>query len=169
MTTTIKDWRDKADKYLTDVISDAILRKNIDISVYNWSVEEGAKGKWLHLSSNRLGRVLHFYRQKMRSILFNLKNNNDLLIGVSTHTIDFKTLPYMSPETMNPVLWAPIVETVAKNKMKRFTNEERLFYAGMYLCEKCGGEDHTIYIDMPTRREDENQNKRYVFCMICDR
>lgn len=157
---SIKAWRDKADTFLTEVIQDRILRKNIDISVYNWSIEESAKEKWLHVSSNKLGRALHFYRKKMRSIVFNLKNNREFLDGVITHTIDFKTLPYMSPESIHPTLWAPVIERVARKKMRRYTCDERLYYAGRHRCETCGYSEHTVFLD--------THEKIFVFCKTCD-
>lgn len=165
---SISIWREKANHYLKDLIDDDFIRKCIDISVFNWSVHESMKGKYLnYMSPRRKDRLLHFYRQKMRSILFNLKNNDEFLGRVKKNTFDFKNLPYMSPELINPKLWDPIIRKVAVKKMKRYTCEEKLYYKSIQACSLCGDDTTTLCVETCTRSEKKTTTS-HVFCKTCD-
>jgi DNA-directed RNA polymerase subunit M/transcription elongation factor TFIIS len=163
---TINQWRDIANDQLKHIIPQDIFRKCIEISIYNWSVHESKKVQWFHLSSEQKYRLLHFYRKKMRSIIFNLKENKDFFNRVIQKQFDFKGLPYMSPEEINPTLWVPVVKTVALKKMQKYTHVEKQHHKGKFKCAKCF-EENTVFIEMQTRSE-ENITTTHVLCKSCN-
>jgi hypothetical protein len=165
---SISEWREKSCCLLIVLIQNENLRKNIEISIYNWSFFESKKGKWLYLNTKQKDRLLHLYRQKMRSILFNLRHNNKFMLRVQDEHFDFKRLPYMSPETIHPVLWSPVVKAVAKKHMRRYTYDEKQYFKGKYECTKCDDRISTLSVEMQTRSEVENIISTFVFCKYCN-
>lgn len=61
------------------------------------------------------------YNRKMRSLLFNFKNDSNFRESVLQRKHDLKVLPHITPSEINSRLWDPIFEKIEK---KRLINEQ---------------------------------------------
>jgi DNA-directed RNA polymerase subunit M/transcription elongation factor TFIIS len=176
----INYWRAKSIRLIQDIIPDEnILTKNIEISIYNWSVIQSriikhsyVKNKELmYIHSNPCMRMLHYYRQKSRSILFNMKINEPFLNSIINRIVTVQELPFMTPIQIDPQKWNWIIEKrllrslimEAKNKKE---DEEYDSYIGLFKCDECK-KNNTRHVSLQIRSADEPMTT-FVFCKNCD-
>jgi len=164
--TSISIWRNKALCYIRVYVTKEIICKSIDISVFNWSIYESKKNKWKYINDDKRERLLHFYRQKMRSILFNLKTNECFKKLLCTKGFDFEGLPLMKPEEQNIELWEPLLNKIKLKKMRMDSRKEEEEYDGLFSCDKCR-KRNTRHVSLQTRSSDEPMTT-FIFCKNCD-
>lgn len=98
---------------------------------------------------------------KMNDILFNLKNNENLMNKIRNNEIKLNDLPYIDPIDLNPSLWEKIKERkdhIQFKKNNRATTD-------LYLCKKCNSRK-AITWQLQTRSADEPMTT-FVKCQVC--
>ena len=108
---------------LLDILGNDSKSKNIEISIYNWTiqhvknnkiepvVQKKKKSEKEIIFDNSLtwdnNRFVNVYHSKCRSIVFNLKNKNnpDFLGRVKSGDIKSKDIVAMTSEDIFPALW----------------------------------------------------------------
>jgi len=182
---SVASWRIKANTLLTKSLPVDIIRKSVETSVYNWSVLnsksvfEHKKKKCVvdrkNFARKQKLRLLHLYRQKMRSIVYNLETNDDFAKNVLENNVDLENISNLSPCDINPSLWFPIIEKRESRRLKiEKLNEqlnERLFPKneydnGLFKCDSCL-KKNTQHVSFQTRGADEPETT-YVYCVDCD-
>jgi transcription elongation factor S-II len=128
---------------------------NIEISINNAArnsmKDPEEEASW----ENRYFRSV--YKQKVLSILFNLKKNPDLIQQLAEKKVKSSDLGFMRPEHLWP--GGPYAKELTRNRereiqkqMARLKFEEG--YEGILTCPKCKGKK-TSYYQMQTRSADE--------------
>ena len=137
----------------------SIKPRNAELAVYNWAVthtngaivvnknkHEIEKPSW----ENRLFRWR--YKQRLLSVLFNLKNNPDMLKKVKPKELETLTPGQMWPEGPWGQAEKKIREKETAMEMAKAKNDAE--YEGILTCPKCKSKK-TSYYQMQTRSADE--------------
>lgn len=128
---------------------------NIEISINNWVREStpdaAANASWENPVFRRR------YKQRVLSILFNLKKSPDLMRLVKERKVKAKDLGGMTAEQMWPD--GPYATTIIRHREKEMAREMNTLkdaeaYEGLLTCPKCKSKK-TSYYQMQTRSADE--------------
>ena len=101
--------RDKAHKLLFDSLHDDTLAMEIEMACYHWS------------SGNKRS-----YSQKIRSIIYNLKNNAKFYDDVCEKKYSPEVLMHLKPSAINEDLWRPIYDSIEEKKRRIEKNTEKI-------------------------------------------
>ena len=99
--------REKAYNLLFDLLHDDLLCGEIEINCHTWS--NGNRKK---------------YTQKIRSIIYNLKNNKQFYDDVCERKYTFDELMKLSPEDMNEHVWKQVFDNI-NDKRQRLENSTK--------------------------------------------
>lgn len=162
---------------LIDIFNDDPLisgkkARNIDKSVYNWSIKQHDKDISFYIKRNhgkesdlkqRQRLINTFYQSKARNIIASFRRPGCFRDGIIDGTICIKDVCTMSPFEMNPSVW--------KDALNKHAHKEALSLKkdgeteGQYTCHKCKTKN-TSYYALQTRSADEPMTI-FVTCLTC--
>ena len=170
---------------LKEILNNEIKSKNLEISIYNWTIHTVTnnkiesriikRGKQIIVHNNDLRwDNTHFkrvYLGKYRSIIFNLTNMKNPIFkeNVLNNLIQTKNIVHMKPEEIFPDIWKDILEMKSKKELIRLRNEGKELeeaVEGNYTCSKCKCKKVTYY-ELQTRSADEPMTA-YFTCLNCN-
>mgnify|MGYP006270029905 CR=1 FL=1 len=136
-----------------------VKAKHAEIGVYNWTVENTIGKRFLHKGKyeteqpsweNPLFRKR--YKQRLLSVMFNLKKNPDLMKRIKAQDLESLTPGQMWPDgplgqAERKIREREVAIELAKAKMEAE-------YEGILKCPKCKS-NKTSYFQMQTRSADE--------------
>ena len=175
--------REVAIHKLTNIIQNDKKSKNIEISIYNWTINYMKQNKIIpvlptkknkKIYDNSLtwenSRFVKVYLNKCRSIIFNLKNTNnpDFLCKIKNGEIKSKDVSNLKPEEMYPDLWIPVFKKINDKEKRSLRNEGLLLENAVetnYQCSKCKCRKIDHY-GVQTRSADEPMTL-YFTCLNC--
>jgi DNA-directed RNA polymerase subunit M/transcription elongation factor TFIIS len=139
----------------------SIKPRNAELAVYNWAVTHTKGSELLNKAKtkreteqpsweNRLFRSR--YKHRLNSLLFNLRNNPDLLKKVKPKDLETLTPGQMWPDGPYGQTERKIREKENAMEMAKAKNDEE--YEGILTCPKCKSKK-TSYYQMQTRSADE--------------
>ena len=134
---------------------------NIEISVYNYSLEEAHRQKIVKKWENR--NFCQIYLDRMRSIYINLKNP-EFMEKIMNGEFKEQQVGFMSHHEMCPERWRLLME----QKMKRDQNSQGTTLSAstdMFTCRKCQSKK-CVYYELQTRSADE-PSTIFVTCLNC--
>ena len=152
------------------VKDDYKLCKNIEIAIYNYSIQEAISKhiikKWDNVA------FVNLYLQKLKSILFNLQNQ-ELKNKVINKLIKAKDLVFMNHQDLRPDIWNVLIEEKKiREENKYSTNIEAS--TDDFKCFKCKArgeppENYSkcTYYQLQTRSADEPMTT-FVTCLTCN-
>lgn len=147
---------------LEKLVENTSIASNLEIGVFNYSLEYAHKLNVVKLWSNQY--FVQIYTDRLRSIYLNLKRNKDLLQKLKNKEIKAHRLSYMTHQEMNPESWKELIEQKElrdKNKydpvLEASTNE--------FTCRRCKSTQCTYY-QLQTRSADEPMTT-FVCCINC--
>ena len=154
-------FRNNICKYFNKLFEDDSIGKNIEIGIYNYSINDansrGIIKKWKNIKFSEI------YYSRLRTILHNLKNEK-LLNQVKNNQITPNTLALMSHQEMVPDKWKARIELKMKRDKSRLsTNIEAS--TDLFTCKKCKSKKCTYY-EMQTRSADEPATI-FITCLDC--
>jgi len=135
--------------------------KNIEISIYNYALQEADNNNTLKQWDNPFFVML--YIDRMRSVFYNLENT-DLIDRVNSKAIHSHEIGAMSHQEMNMERWKDLLEQKRKRD-KQKTQSNANVEEGEFECKKCGSKK-TTYYQMQTRSADEPMTT-FVQCTQC--
>lgn len=138
------------------IISNPTLSENIEIGVYNYSIQMAKEKKIVKQWSNPL--FCEIYLSKMRSILYNL--TPELIEMENAHLIAFKPV-----YELNLKKWKEIKENQEKQEEHMFSNTIASNTTD-FTCFKCKG-NKCMYYQLQTRSADEPMTT-FVTCVNCE-
>lgn len=171
---------------LNDILQNEAKSKNLEISIFNWTlnyikdnkiIPSSSKNKFtkkitinnneLSWNNNRFKRV---YLSKFRSISFNLMNekNKDFKKHVLQNIIKTQEIVNMTPQEIFPRIWEPVFQKQLKKEMIRIRNDGKELeqsVEGNYTCSKCNCKKINYY-ELQTRSADEPMTA-YFTCLNC--
>ena len=138
----------------------SIKPRNAELAVYNWAVTNTEKNIILNKNKhhelevpsweNKLFRLR--YKQRLLSVLFNLKNNPDMIKKVKPKELETLTSGQMWPEGPQGQMERKIREKETAMEMSKAKMDAE--YEGILTCPKCKSKK-TSYYQMQTRSADE--------------
>jgi len=137
----------------------SIKPRNAELAVYNWAVTHTEGQTFLNKNryeneepswENRLFRWR--YKQRLLSVLHNIKNNPDMLKKVKPKELETLTPGQMWPEGPRGQTERKIREKETLMEMAKAKNDEE--YEGILTCPKCKSKK-TSYYQLQTRSADE--------------
>jgi DNA-directed RNA polymerase subunit M/transcription elongation factor TFIIS len=178
--TELQFWRNKGIHLFESIFpNDQILITNIEISIYNWSMLQSRiikhsyvnKIEVIYINNDQGIRLLHHYRQKTRSLLFNMTNNNTFRELISKRKLEICNLPYLLPIDISPDKWNWIIEKRLQKALiidaqRKKEEEDKDSYKGLFICEICR-KSNTRHISLQIRSADEPETI-FIFCKNCD-
>jgi DNA-directed RNA polymerase subunit M/transcription elongation factor TFIIS len=136
-----------------------IKPRNAELAVYNWAVThtEGSvflnKNKYEREEPSWENRVFRWrYKQRLLSVLFNLKKNPDMLKKVKPKELEQLTPGQLWPEGPQGLTEKKLREKETAMEMAKAKNDEE--YEGILTCPKCKSKK-TSYYQLQTRSADE--------------
>jgi hypothetical protein len=139
----------------------SIKPRNAELAVYNWAVSHTEcsrfvnkkKGSYENEEPSWENRLFRWrYKQRLLSVLFNLKNNPDLVKKVKPKELETLTPGKMWPEGPWGQAERKLREIETAKEMANAKMNEG--YEGILTCPKCKSKK-TSYYQMQTRSADE--------------
>ncbi len=147
---------------LSSIIENDNIATNLEIGVYNYSLEYANKLNVVKQWSNPF--FVQIYSDRLRSIYINIKNNVDLMTKLRTKEIKAHRLAYMSHQEMNPGAWRELIkEKEIRDKHKYDPVLEAS--TDEFTCRRCKSTQCTYY-QLQTRSADEPMTT-FVSCINC--
>ena len=149
------------------LFKDPELQKELEIGIYNYSIQEAEKKSVVKKWENPDFREIYLF--KALSLISNLDKdsyikNHSLMERVIQHKIKPYDLAFMTPEQLFPERWETVVNE--KTEQNKYKFEERTEIAtDIYRCSKCGQRKCTFY-QLQTRSADEAMTT-FVTCLNC--
>ena len=154
-------FRNKIISYLDNKIKNEEISKNLEKGIYNYTLKSCEEKNLIKKWSNNLFVLI--YIQKVKSILFNLKNEKifDDLINkkFKAHEMVFMNHQELQPEKWNDLIEAKKIKDENKfsPKIEASTDD--------FTCFKCKSNKCTFY-QLQTRSADEPMTT-FVTCLNC--
>lgn len=135
---------------------------NIEKGIFNFAIRE-AKIKKIIAKWENPGFVA-LYISRLRSIMFNLEDNQDLIHSLNTGEVDVPMFSKMTHQEFQPEKWKEMIERrIMKNASKYEDNMQAS--TDMFTCRKCRSKRCTYY-EMQTRSADE-PSTIFITCLNC--
>ncbi len=140
----------------------AKFAKNVEIGIYNYSIQEAKKKKIVKKWNNP--HFVLIYKTHLKSVLANLKSNGALLEDILSEKMRPEHIAFMNHQEMAPEKWSRLIaEKTERDKHKFEQNVEAS--TTMFTCRKCRGNQCTYYM-MQIRSADEPMHC-FITCTIC--
>lgn len=143
-------------------IEDNTIAKNIEISIFNYTLNEATRKKIVKKWENKY--FVQLYVNRLRTIISNMDNNATLLESIKNKNISKKALEHLTHQEMNPSIWKALIEAKIKRD-KNMTSDNMMAATDQFKCYKCKKRKCTYY-EMQTRSADEPMTT-FVTCLNC--
>ena len=145
-------------------VLDVSISKKLEISIYNYSIQKAKAQKVPCNWSNRFFNM--FYRNKARSLIYNLKHASSLVDKITSKTVKIQHVPYMAPWELWPEKYEDYFQKkLAKEMVNLKESQDMMNESGLFVCKKCKS-DCTTYFSLQTRSADEPMTN-YITCKKC--
>jgi transcription elongation factor S-II len=168
MNSNLKDKnRDNCVKKINSVVDDINLARNIEKSIYNFTINFSKENNINRRWDNKIFYNLYF--SKIRSIYSNLNsetyiNNNYLLDKIKSKEIKAEDISKLSVYEIHPDNWKELIDNkIKRDRMKFDIKPESM--TDRYKCRKCGSRKCSYY-EMQTRSADEPMTQFFT-CLDC--
>ena len=138
------------------------LCRNIEISIFNHTLREAGNKKIVKKWENKY--FVQLYVNRLKSLLYNMENNNTLLNSIKNREITKQSLENLTHREMNPSIWRELIEAKVKRD-KNMTSDNMMAATDQFKCYKCKKRKCTYY-EMQTRSADEPMTT-FVTCLSC--
>ncbi len=148
--------------YFGKLFNDEILGKNVEVSIYNYTIQESNFRQIIKKWNNP--QFCDIYSARIKSMLYNIKTNPEFKEQIQQNQITPQSLSQLTHQEMNPSIWKNKIEQKIKRDRSRFsTNIEAS--TDMFQCRKCKSKKCTYY-EMQTRSADEPATI-FITCLDC--
>jgi transcription elongation factor S-II len=146
----------------TFVIENENICKNIEISIFNYTLREASSKKIVKKWENKY--FVQLYLNRLKSLKSNMETNPSLLSSIKNKKINKRSLETLSHREMNPSIWKKLIEAKVKRD-KNMTSDNMMAATDQFKCYKCKKRKCTYY-EMQTRSADEPMTT-FVTCLSC--
>jgi transcription elongation factor S-II len=156
------EFRDNICKNLNKIISDIKICKNIEKGIVNYSIKKANEINIVKKWDNEYFVLI--YIDRLRTIMMNLENNEELLNSIINKKIKAHKISYLTHQDMQPEKWKTLID----NKKER---DENLYSPKIdantdnFTCRKCKS-NRCSYYQLQTRSGDEPMTT-FVSCIDC--
>ena len=155
------NFRQKIILNLNKLIENGKLSKNIEKSVFNYTINEAKSKNIVRKWENKY--FLQLYKNRLKSIYSNLKNP-DFLNKIKVNKISVRNLEKMSHQEMCPEKWKKLIDAKIKRD-KNMTSVNMSAATDEFKCYKCKKNKCTYY-QLQTRSADEPITT-FITCLVC--
>lgn len=136
---------------------------NLEISIYNWTIEYSDKNNILKNWENERFKILYFEKSRL---IFSLLNKDLIKIkkDISDNNYTLKDIPYKKPHEIHYNLWEDITEKYNKKYENAFEHKQTAM-TDMFICRKCK-KNECSYYEIFSRKGDEGA-VTHVKCLSC--
>ena len=163
--TVIKDpenFRTNIAGKLNEMLENDKHSSNLEKGIFNYALKEATSRKVVKKWDNPY--FVQIYKDRLRTIYINLKNNTDIIDQVKEEKIQAHTVAFMTHQEMKPGKWAKLIDAkIKRDKNKYEINMEAS--TDSFTCRKCKSNKCTYY-QMQTRSADEPMTT-FVTCLEC--
>jgi transcription elongation factor S-II len=163
--TVIKDpenFRTNIAGKLNEMLNNDKHSSNLEKGIFNYALKEATSRKVVKKWDNPY--FVQIYKDRLRTIHFNLKNNTDIIDQVKEEKIQAHTVAFMTHQEMKPGKWVKLIDAkIKRDKNKYEINMEAS--TDSFTCRKCKSNKCTYY-QMQTRSADEPMTT-FVTCLEC--
>ena len=156
------EFRENIRKHLSTLINDDKISSNLEKGVLNYSINVSNNKNIVKKWDN--GYFVIIYTERLRTVLFNLKNNKELLKKIKNKEIKAHNLAFMNHQEMDPERWKPLIED-KKIRDKNMYNPQIDANTDNFTCGKCKS-NRCSYYQLQTRSADEPMTT-FVTCIDC--
>lgn len=153
-------FRSKIRSQLLKYIDNENKCKNIEIGIYNYSIQEADSKKIIKKWDNIY--FTEIYISKLRTIFNNL--TPELIEKINTNEILPHKIAFMTHQELQPDKWKEMLDMKRKLDESLF-NTNIAAATDMFTCYKCNGKQCTYY-QLQTRSADEPMTT-FVTCINC--
>lgn len=162
-----EDKREIVVSYLTKMGVEEAIAKDMEIGIYNWSLDMADKHGITKLWSDRM--FTNIYVTKSRSILTNMDEtsyiqNTRLKKRVQDNEFKPHELSFMETVNVFPERWNDILDMRLKQE-QNFHNSKQVAKTDMFKCGKCKKRECSYY-ELQVRSADESSTI-FVSCLNC--
>lgn len=148
--------------YLGKLLCDTTIGKNVEISIYNYAIQESQQRQIIKKWKNP--KFSDIYSTRLKTMIYNFKQNPEFLQIVKETHITPKALSYLTHQEMCPAKWKEKIDRkIKRDKSKLSTNIEAS--TDLFTCKKCKSKKCTYY-EMQTRSADESATI-FITCLDC--
>ena len=157
-----EQFRDNICKNLNKIIGDIKICKNLEKGLVNYSIMKANEINIVKKWDNEYFVLI--YIDRLRTIMMNLENNDELLNSIINKKIKAHKICYLSHQNMQPEKWKTLID----NKKER---DENLYSPKIdantdnFTCRKCKS-NRCSYYQLQTRSGDEPMTT-FVSCIDC--
>ena len=145
-----------------EILKDEKNTNNLEKGIYNYALKEATNRKVVKKWDNPY--FVQIYVDRVRTILFNLKTNPQLLEDVESGNLKTQQIAFMTHQELKPERWTKLIEEkIKRDKCKYETQIEAA--TDSFKCRKCHSNKCTYY-QMQTRSADEPMTT-FVTCIDC--
>lgn len=157
-----KEFRDKVCSILEEYIGDKKKVKEIETSIYNYSIKEASERNIVKKWDNPI--FVMVYKDRFKSIWINLKTNTSLLDKIKRNEIRPSDVGSLTHQQMNPEGWNELIQRKIERDNNTFTTDTK-GASKEFKCGKCKKRE-TTYYQVQTRSADEPMTT-FVTCLNC--
>jgi transcription elongation factor S-II len=156
------EFRSNIASRLNELLNNQLHSDNLEKGIFNYCVKESTQRKVIKKWDNPY--FVQIYKDRLRSILINLKENPELITNISNGDIKAQDVAFMTHYELQPVKWKELINSKMKRDKNKFeTNLEAA--TDTFTCRKCKGNKCSYYL-LQTRSSDESTTI-YVTCIEC--
>jgi transcription elongation factor S-II len=163
-TLTINDpdiFRKNICSYLNSYIENDKISKNVEKSIYNYSLKEATQKKVVKKWNNEFFVLI--YKNKLRNIIYNFSNKNFLDL-IKNREISSKNVGFMTHQEIYPEKWTKLIEAKIQRDKNKYMVDKR-GATDEFKCRKCNHRECSYY-QLQTRSADEPMTT-FVTCLNC--
>ena len=159
------EFRTKIIKKLDLKINDLVITKNIEKSIYNYTIKLSKEKNINRYWNNNVFKDI--YLSKIKSIYLNIDKdsyikNTNFLDRIKNKEIDISNIAYLEIYDIYPENWKYLLEIQSKqDKIKYELKPEAM--TNLYKCQKCGSRSTSFY-EVQTRSADEPMTQ-FITCL----
>jgi DNA-directed RNA polymerase subunit M/transcription elongation factor TFIIS len=155
-------FRKNTAQYFGKIFSNETVGKNIEMSIYNYSIKEATVRQIIKKWNNP--SFCSIYNARLKSFIYNIENNADFKNQIEQKQISNQHLSTITHQEINPENWKLKIDRKISRDRSRFsTNIEAS--TDMFQCRKCKSKRCTYY-EMQTRSADEPA-MIFITCLDC--
>ena len=160
-------FRNNIIKKINVLVGDDMKSKNIEKSIFNYSIQEAKTRKIVRKWNNKFFVLV--YTDKLKSIWMNLNDktyvgNNNLITRIKNGDIKAKNIAFMTHQELYPDIWKELIEAKIKRDEHKFEDDKR-GATSEFKCRKCKKRECSYY-QLQTRSADEPMTT-FVTCLNC--
>lgn len=161
--TNAEYFRNNITEHFCKIVKNNNQCKNIEIGIYNWTINESNKRNIIKKWDNKY--FVQLYLDKFKMILFNLKQNLNLIENINNKKIKGQNIAYYSHQDFNPEKWKMLLENKEQKNINKYSSNNIESNTDNYTCRKCKS-NKCSYYQLQTRSADEPMTT-FITCISC--